>query len=503
LESSALAPGALARRILVAALPALVLGLGWQGSRGLWEPDEGRNANIALGMLESGDWLVPRLNGDPYLDKPPLHFWSVAAGMRLLGADGWGARLPNALFFVVTAALLGAVGRRMWDERAGQLSAWVYATTLAPFVAANVVTPDTGLAAFVVLLVYAYWGAEHGGHGSVARCGWWLLAGAACGLGLLTKGPAMLVFLPPLAAHLALRWRHRGCPLGPGPWLGLTVAALLGLAWYLPIVRSLPGAGAYLLDNQAVGRLVGSRWDRSPGWAGAVEVYLPTLVAGVLPWSFWWLARARRLSWWRPLRPSASTLLLGLWFALPLIVFALASSRLPLYLLPLFAPFALATGRGLSLAWSGASRARRQWAAVLLIAWCAVLLGLKVVAARYPSHRDARRQAAWIAAQGVGAESTLMIVDTAGNGLRLYGYPELEWVRARGEAYPLFSPLRNLGTVAPELATRRRRVAAVVAPSWTEEVARQLTTAGFACEARLSELRIALLLCSPNSLARP
>ncbi len=113
----------------------------------------------------------------------------------------------------------------------------MYATTLAPFAAANVLTPDTGLATFVILLVYAYWRAEHDREEPIARCGWWLVAGTAVGLGLLTKGPAVLVFLPPLAAHLSVGWRHRSLSLGAGPWLGLVLAALLGLAWYLPIVR--------------------------------------------------------------------------------------------------------------------------------------------------------------------------------------------------------------------------------------------------------------------------
>ena len=320
----------------------------------------------------------------------------------------------------------------------------------------------------------------------------------AVGLGLLTKGPAVLVFLPPLAAHAAIRWRHREASLGPGPWLALAVAALLGLTWYLPIVRSLPDAGAYLLDNQAVGRLVGSRWDRSPGWAGAIKVYLPTLVAGVLPWSFWWLATVRRPNRLRPFWSSAPGLLLGLWIALPLAVFVLASSRLPLYLLPLFAPFALVTGHSLAVAWSEASTAWRRRTTALLIVWCAALLGIKVFAAIYPSHRDTRLQAAWIAAQGVDPESELVVVDGSLNGLRLYGYPELHWVRAREEAYPLFSPLPTLDSITHELATRGRRAAVVVASwSWMESVERQLAAAGFTCEGRASDLRIALLLCSP------
>jgi 4-amino-4-deoxy-L-arabinose transferase-like glycosyltransferase len=474
-----------------------VLGLAWQGSRGLWEPDEGRNANIALGMLVSGDWMIPRLNGAPYLDKPPLHFWSVASSMRLLGVNEWGARVPNAVFFVTGAVLVWALGHRMWDQRAGRASAWIYATTLAPFAAANVVTPDTGLATFVLLLAYSYWRAEYDGSASrLARCAWWLLAGVAVGLGFLTKGPAVLVFLPPFALHLAIRRPRRTFALGPGPWLASTLAAAVALAWYFPIARSLPGAAAYLLDNQAIGRLVGTKWNRSPGWTGAFAVYLPTLIGGSLPWSCWWLANARHLGRLRHLLSDAGGLLLGLWFALPLLVFTLASSRLSLYLLPLFAPFALITGRALALLESERSAAWRRRTLALMIAWCAVLLWLKLFAATYPTHRDARRQAAWIAAQGVGAESELVVVDTALNGLRLYGYPELRWVRAREDAYPLFSPLERLHSIAIELAASGRPAAFVVSsPPWVSRVKDELATAGFDCEARLSSFRIAMLLC--------
>ena len=87
-------------------LLALLLGLAFQGSRGLWEPDEGRNVNIALGMLQTSDWLVPRLNGEPYLDKPPLHYWTVAAGMALFGRNEWGAPAGQALLFALTVVLV-------------------------------------------------------------------------------------------------------------------------------------------------------------------------------------------------------------------------------------------------------------------------------------------------------------------------------------------------------------------------------------------------------------
>ncbi len=66
--------------VAVAVLVGL-LGFGFQGSRGVWEPDEGFYSNVAVGMLDQGDGLTPRLNGEPFLDKPPLVYWGAAAGM--------------------------------------------------------------------------------------------------------------------------------------------------------------------------------------------------------------------------------------------------------------------------------------------------------------------------------------------------------------------------------------------------------------------------------------
>ena len=81
---------------LVATL-LLVLAFAFQGSRGLWDPDEGRYSAVALQMLESGDWLVPRLSDhQEHLTKPPLYYWAVATSIAAFGANEWSVRLPNA-----------------------------------------------------------------------------------------------------------------------------------------------------------------------------------------------------------------------------------------------------------------------------------------------------------------------------------------------------------------------------------------------------------------------
>src|SRR4051812_22161454 len=96
----------------------------------LFEPDEGRYAQIPREMLQRGDWIVPTLQGEPYLDKPPLFYWFVMGSYALFGYHAWAARLVPALA-VHGAVLAGYVlGRRLLGER----SAWWGAAllTIAP-----------------------------------------------------------------------------------------------------------------------------------------------------------------------------------------------------------------------------------------------------------------------------------------------------------------------------------------------------------------------------------
>src|SRR3954471_7454892 len=72
------------------------------GSHGLWSPDAPTGAAVGRAMLESGDLLVPRLNGAPFLEKPPLYWWTQVALFRLAGVSDATARLPSALFGVLT-----------------------------------------------------------------------------------------------------------------------------------------------------------------------------------------------------------------------------------------------------------------------------------------------------------------------------------------------------------------------------------------------------------------
>lgn len=432
---------------LAAALLAVALGAAFQGGRGVWDPSEGFYTNAAVGMAESGDWWTPRLNGEPFLDKPPVVYWSIATGLKLLGVNEWGARLTLIFWYAATALLVGVLAQSFWGGSFGPLATAVYALSFLPFLAANTLTTDPLLAFWTTATMYLFWRMDRASRAPASNL-WAVALGAAIGLGLLTKGPAMLVFLPPLAVYLALRRKLLPALRIPGLWLGVAVALLLGGSWYVSMVTSLPGALDFVLDNQVSGRMVSAKYGRNPGVAGLFRVYVPTLVLGALPWAvLWpkWIAgsreRWRRFRWWRGLAQRPTALLVVLWFVLPMTVLATASSKLPLYLLPLAAPLALVAARMLGGA-SGATPPRRAgivWVAL----WIAFLLAVKFVSTQWPSHQDTRATARALEGHEIPSSTQLFAVNRAENGLALYGYGKLSQVATGGhEIY--FSPIRSL-----------------------------------------------------------
>jgi len=100
-------------QILLLLIVALSIAFGFQGSRGIYAPDEGYYVSVAQEMNDSGDYLVPRSHLQPWLDKPPFNSWGIAVGMRLLGQNEWGARAFHGLCFALTTLLVYHLGRSL------------------------------------------------------------------------------------------------------------------------------------------------------------------------------------------------------------------------------------------------------------------------------------------------------------------------------------------------------------------------------------------------------
>jgi 4-amino-4-deoxy-L-arabinose transferase len=123
------------------ALGLLVFILLFQGSRHLWEPDEGRHTAGALQMVRTGEYIDVRLHPEnEHFTKPPLTYWALVLSYRVFGLNEFAGRLPNALAWWGTCLLLWRVGRRLVPG-SPWLPAVVYATALLPFAAANVAPP--------------------------------------------------------------------------------------------------------------------------------------------------------------------------------------------------------------------------------------------------------------------------------------------------------------------------------------------------------------------------
>ncbi|HUU09014.1 MAG TPA: glycosyltransferase family 39 protein [Phycisphaerae bacterium] len=388
---------------LALAALAVVIGLAFQGTRGLYESSETRYAECAREMMAGGDWLQPTLRGQPHWTKPPLTYWAIAGGMRLLGRNEWGARLYGAAAFVLATVGVALLGRALWDERAGLAAGLIYATS--PFVlgAANVVTTDVLLTLWEVLAVLAYWRARRAA--TPRGAGVWMVAmWVAFGLGFFTKEPpALLPLVAIIPLHVWMRRRGR-----PGPRLvslaGLALFVALGLWWYAVVALGHPRLMDYFLGDEVLDRLTTNRFGRNPEWYMPFALYLPPLAFGIGLWIVFWPGllwrvvgegRLQGLKRWLADRPE--TVFLVLWLLLPLLILSVVPSHLPLYVLPLMAVPALATARGLACRAAGPGLGRAVWA----IALTSAVLGIvgKGVLGRLPNRHDSRPLAVAMLAQ--------------------------------------------------------------------------------------------------------
>lgn len=401
------------------ALLALVLGLAFLGTRGIWDPDEGRYTNVALNMLHSGDWLNPHRNDEVgHWTKPPLTYWAIAASVAVFGVNPWAARLPAALSYLLCVWLVWRIGKRLAPGSEAS-AAVVYATMLFTVGASQLITTDYLLAACETLALWAFVETRFGDRGHPRR--WIALMWAAFALAFLTKGPPGLLPLLVVLAFDALmpgRRKHRVLQ-----WSGIVLFAALALPWFVAVIHGNPGLFEYFIGDEVVNRITTNEFGRHGEWYGCIQVYLPTLLLGTLPWTPALLRWARALpgavrGWWRDpaaREADAAMLLLSVWLLLPLLVFCVAKSRLPLYLLPLFVPLALLA----ALQRRREGRALPHWRWLAL--WAALLLAAELASAYWPTHKNAAQWAEAIRERAHGpVHEVVFVEDMARYGLHLH-----------------------------------------------------------------------------------
>lgn len=325
-------------RWLPLVLVAAALALGWNlGGHRLLDPDEGRNAEVAREMALTNDYLVPHLDGLPYLDKPIVYFAAAAATMEIFGPTETAARLPAYLATLLTIALVAWFARRRWGANAGWVAGIALATMPMVLAYARTTIFDSTLALFTTAAILCF--AENRP----------VLAWAAIGAGALTKGP--IAILIPLATVVPYAWLVGERIRGYFPWRGLAVFGLVALPWFLAVTARIPTFPHYVFVRETFERVTTPSFHRTaPFW-----YYLPILPVAAFPWIVPVLSRlgGGRVKWsWKARRVNLAArdpILLACWVLGPLVFFMLNQSKLPQYVLPLMPAFALAAARVLTL----------------------------------------------------------------------------------------------------------------------------------------------------------
>lgn len=354
----------------------------------LWTPDESRDACISRTVIQSGDWVVPRLGGEAFVEKPPLFFilcGLMGAGLApVMGFIG-GARMFVALCSLGTLAATWVLARMLWGRSMAGWSVLILGTMAQYVVDMHWVRVDPLLTFFVVTAVACFAAVFRRGRGWAAPLGGVCVAGA-----FLTKGPigVALIGVGWLSLAIPHAMASRREEEGGGRWFlgahGAAAALAVGLAaiWVWAFWRRGDAQAwhAWLYDNQ-VGRMQGSVQALSHRHPGEFWFYPQYLLLVMLPWLplllCWmgWRGRAawRRRAEWREGLGSAPAFL-ALWGFGSMLLLTIPVTKRGIYLLPVYPAYAMMCADMLrQFASGGAPRWIRGWFAAWEAAVCAAL----------------------------------------------------------------------------------------------------------------------------------
>lgn len=433
---------------LLAALAVWLLGVGY-GLREPWPADEPRFALMGRDMVESLRWWIPHRGPELYAEKPPVFLWLQAAAYALTGQTRFAFLLPSLLAALGTLALTWDLLRRVHGRR---IAFWGTAALLVCVqftLQGRTAQIDMVLVLFTTLGLYGL--LRHLLLGPA--WGWYVLAGLATGVGVITKGTGFLPWLLMIPYVLARARGMQGLARFEGGWRWASgPLALLApiLLWALPLMyfAAQPGnteLAAYrddLLFKQTVTRYTDAWMHVKPWWYYLVEV-VPVLwlpLSLLLPWAV--------PAWWRRMRRGqAYPLLLIGWVILVLIFFSLSPGKRGVYLLPAVPALAMALapllpgllGRVdvqralgvLGLAVSVVLVVAAAWALLGEPAFAAQLLERNGVAPwSWLLGAGALGLAACIALWRRGAMALIAVMGLLWSGYGLFGYPDMDAARS-------------------------------------------------------------------------
>jgi 4-amino-4-deoxy-L-arabinose transferase-like glycosyltransferase len=393
-SSTALNPNTQSRKrsslpaVCVAAAVGICL-FGQLGAIGLTGPDEPRYVWIARAMARTGDWVTPRLYGDPWFEKPILYYWAAAIGFRLNFSAEWAARLPSAFAALVAAIAIAWLARQIygrsedWARDPAHVAPLIFATSVAATGFSRGATPDMLFSACIALAmvcaacllgdVGAIRTAQESAGRPANRTLVLLLFGAFLGTGTLAKGPAAVILAAGSLGLWALatkRWRETFRLAHP---LAIAAFCVVAIPWYaICALRNPDFLRVFILQHNFQRYLTPIFEHKQPFW-----FFGPIFLVALLPWTILlWRVAQEGLRLWREKSWSDSPgFFFACWTIFPILFFSASQSKLPSYILPAIAPAAIICAIAAIRAFESGRKGALPIAGGLAILWIALGIG--------------------------------------------------------------------------------------------------------------------------------
>lgn len=356
------------------------------GARPLAVPSEARYVEVGREMVQSGDWLNPRINGVLYLFKPPLFYWIQSAFMAGLGATEFAFRAATALLALIGCAITYAIGRKIYSRQVGLISAFILATSFIWFGLARVVLLDIPLAVFVSATLMSFLFAISSIGGSREQALWFYAMYAGAAAATLTKGligvalPSAIVLL-----WIVVTGSYRTLlvmKIIPGTllFLGLTVP------WHLAVGVETPEFWHFYFVREHFIRYTSTVHGRTEPW----WFFIAVIAIGFLPWSVFAFQALRKcvgICFAKQAKNRENALLL-IWVLFIVTFFSLSGSKLIPYVAPALPPLAVLIGAYV-VSLSEKMGRRVVWALSPLVLLHLTLIGVAIALKLdlLPSHR--------------------------------------------------------------------------------------------------------------------
>lgn len=335
----------------------------------LIDPDEPVYAETPLEMLQTHDWISPRIYGEFWYDKPPLYYWFVATSFSIFGRSDFAARLPSALMATFTAILVYQAGARLFDRRVGLFSSLVLVTSFEFFYIAKGAVTDMTLTFCLTAALLAF----------LFKRYIWIYVFAA--LATVAKGPIGLAF-PGIIILLYLaagkRWSFlREMKVPQGIVLYLVIAA----PWY--------GIMTYYHGSDFINTFIGfhniTRFTTPEHPEGVLwYYYLPVMIMGFFPWTGV-LVQSVKASLYTYGQTFAKLQFLNIWAFFILLFFTISQTKLVSYILPMYPPMALIIGWYLSRLWENRLRGKYlSWPVTATLLFGGFISALVWAGQKYP-----------------------------------------------------------------------------------------------------------------------